>query len=184
MLEARTAAAAKPASDRAATAATPAASRAKVTNDPIRARASGNSRQGRRLRDLYAAYMVALGHPAGPTTHAAVLAACELLVAAENARAALLAGDGDVDQVVRLENLAARAVRRLGLRPTNAKPPAPTLADYLQSLPPDAGDAPDEPENSGGEPARASSEPGTTEAAPGTETAPASTARVPGGDPP
>jgi hypothetical protein len=133
MLEARTAAAAKPALDRTAPAVTPAASRAKVTNDPIRARASGNSRQGRRLRDLYAAYMVALGHPAGPTTHAAVLAACELLVAAENARAALLAGNGDVDQVVRLENLAARAVRRLGIKPGGNQAPYIPLRDRLMA---------------------------------------------------
>jgi hypothetical protein len=130
MLEGHTTAAAKPTLDRTAVAIKPAASRAKVTNDPIRARASGNSRQGRRLRDLYAAYMVALGHPAGPTTHAAVLAACELLVAAENARAALLAGRGDVDQVVRLENLAARAVRRLGLKPGGNAPHVP-LRDRL-----------------------------------------------------
>jgi hypothetical protein len=132
MLETRTAAAAKPALDRAGPAVPPAASRAKVTNDPVRARASGNSRQGRRLRDLYAAFTAQLGHPVDPTTAAAVLAACELLVAAENARAALLAGRGDVDQVVRLENLAARAVRRLGLRPGGKAPHVP-LRDRMMA---------------------------------------------------
>jgi hypothetical protein len=92
-------------------------------------------------------------------------------------------GGKPADDAVRL---MARLGRMLGIIDGAAapKPPAPTLADYLQSLPPDAGDAPDEPENTGGEPARASNTPPATEAAPSAETVPASTARSPGGDPP
>ena len=61
---------------------------------------------------------------------ASILAAAGLTVAAEAARAALLAGGGDIEQVVRLENLAARAVRRLGHK-LGAVPRPPSLSGHL-----------------------------------------------------
>jgi hypothetical protein len=112
MLENRTAITTKASTNRAA-----------MTNDPL-VRADGRRPQGRRLRDLYRSYLASLGNPVdtGTGTQAAILTASELVVAAEAARTTLLAGEGDVDQVVRLENLAARALRRLGgdLRGTEA----------------------------------------------------------------
>jgi hypothetical protein len=91
--------------------------RAKTTNDPISARASLNTSQGRRVADLYRSYQRALGDPTDAVAQANVLAAAELTVAAEMARVELLAGKADVDQLVKLENLAARAIRRLGIKP-------------------------------------------------------------------
>jgi hypothetical protein len=100
----------------------------RVTNDPCRARASRNTRQGRRIADLYGAYFAALGSPMDAGTQASILGAAELVVAAEVARSQLLAGTGDIDAVIRLEGTAARALRRLGIRPGRASPP-PTLAE-------------------------------------------------------
>jgi hypothetical protein len=106
--------------------------RSRRTNRPLSA--AGNTSQGRRIRDLYRAYAGALGNPDDPGTQAQLLAAVELAVAAETARAALLAGRGDVDQVIRLENLSARALRRLGL---GGRREAPS-ADFSTLLPDDA----------------------------------------------
>jgi hypothetical protein len=120
---------------RTAAATNPLLNRAAITNDPLRVRADGRTPQGRRIRDLYRDYSNALGKPAESAIQAAVLAAAELMVAAEAARAALLAGAGDIEQVVRLENLAARAVRRLGIRP-GAAPKPPSIRDYVRGLEP------------------------------------------------
>jgi hypothetical protein len=100
--------------------------RAKLTNSPLRVRAHGWTAHGRRLRDLYLDYWAKIGNPTDPATQALCLAASELVVAAEAARARLLAGEGDaalLDQVIRLENLSARAVRRLGIKPVTAASP-------------------------------------------------------------
>ena len=43
----------------------------------------------------------------------------------------MLAGQGDVEQLVRLENLASRAVRRLGIDFKAAPPKASGVAGYL-----------------------------------------------------
>jgi hypothetical protein len=91
--------------------------RAKITNNPMSVRASLNTSQGRRVADLYRSYLRAMGDPAGTVAQANVLAAAELAVAAEMARVDLLAGKADVDQLVKLENLAARATKRLGIKP-------------------------------------------------------------------
>jgi hypothetical protein len=99
---------------RAAAATNPLLNRAAVTNDPLRVRADGRTPQGKRIRDLYRSYWEAIGRPSNPAIQAAVLAASELMVAAEGARAQFLAGRGDVEQIVRLENLALRAVRAWG----------------------------------------------------------------------
>lgn len=81
------------------------------------------------MRDLFTAYLIAMGH-ADDVSRAQALAAAELMVAAENARTKLLAGQGDIEQIVRLENLANRAVRRLGLKHSDATP-QPTIREVL-----------------------------------------------------
>jgi len=103
--------------------------RSKITNDPIRAQRHGRGAAGRRIRDLFRSYVTQLGNPEDAATQAGVLAAAELIVAAEVARADLLAGRGDLNAVVRIENLSARALRRLGLGKPAPKPTGPTLAD-------------------------------------------------------
>jgi hypothetical protein len=99
----------------------------------MRARASGRTSGGRRVRDLYRAYLAGVSNP-DDACRAQVLAAAELMVAAENARAELLAGAADIEQIVRLENLANRAVKRLGLKPTAAS--QPSLSEYLAAKAP------------------------------------------------
>jgi hypothetical protein len=106
-----------------------------MTNDPLRVRADGRTPQGRRIRDLFRAWHIGMGQPSDPTVQALVLTAAELTVAAETARAALLAGTGDIDAVVRLENLASRSVRKLGIKP-GAHPKPPTIREYIASLSP------------------------------------------------
>jgi hypothetical protein len=102
--------------------------RSAVTNGPMR-RTSGNTAAGRRVRDLYRAFLQHMTNPADTIAQANALNAAELTVAAENARTKLLAGQGDIEQIVRLENLANRAVRRLGIKPGTA--PALTIRDRL-----------------------------------------------------
>jgi hypothetical protein len=117
--------------NRTVPASNPLLNRAALTNDPLRVRADGRTPQGRRTRDLYRSYFDAIGRPGNPAIQASVLAAAELMVAAERARAEFLAGRGDVEQIVRLENLAARSVRRLGIKAGAAVAPPPTPAEYL-----------------------------------------------------
>jgi hypothetical protein len=104
--------------------------RAKTTNDPA-SRANLNTANGRRVADLYRSYLRAMGDPTDAIAQANVLAAAELTVAAETARVQLLAGKADVDQLVKLENLAARAIRRLGIKPGATAAAGPTFADFL-----------------------------------------------------
>jgi hypothetical protein len=128
MLEAAT----KSSAGRSASATAPPTSRSATTNKPLR-RANGNTAAGRRVRDLYRAFMAHLGNPGDTIVQANVLNAAELTAAAENERAKLLAGDGDVEQIIRLENLASRAVRRLGVQPSAARPGA-KLDEHLARL--------------------------------------------------
>lgn len=117
MLQTHRATAAKPARQGRRTYTHPASTRAKVTNKPL-SRANGNTSSGRRVRDLFRAYLAAVGNPASDVIKAQVLAAAELVTAAENARTQLLADPTmDIEQIIRLENLANRAVRRLGIKP-------------------------------------------------------------------
>jgi hypothetical protein len=131
MLENRAATAPMPPRQRSAVEGKSLTNRSATTNDPMRARASGRTSGGRRVRDLYRCYLAGMNNP-DDACRAQVLAAAELTVAAENARAELLAGQGDIEQIVRLENLANRAVKRLGKR-TEA-PQGPTLAEHLAKL--------------------------------------------------
>ena len=102
--------------------------RSRTTNSPLK-RVNRKTAQGRRVADLFGAYLAALGNPQDAITQANALTAAELKTAAEDARKALLDGKGDGDQLVRLENLAFRAERKLGLKgAVTAK--TPTLAEY------------------------------------------------------
>jgi hypothetical protein len=66
-----------------------------------------------------------------PDKQRAAIAAAELQVLAEEARAAALkSGAPDLDQVVRVQGAADRAVRRLGIKP-GPPPPQPTIREVL-----------------------------------------------------
>jgi hypothetical protein len=103
--------------------------RSRLTNNPHAGRTSRNTARGRRIADLTRSFLRAMGEPTDAVLQAGALAAAELLVASEEARAQLLAGAGDVDQVVRLQNLAERAARKLGIKPAGKA--APSLAEHL-----------------------------------------------------
>jgi hypothetical protein len=96
--------------------AIPAKLLSKTTNRPLKGRVDRNTAKGRRVADLFHAYLNALGSPTDAIVQSNALTAAELKVAAEEARKALLDGNGDAEQLVRLENLAHRAERRLGIK--------------------------------------------------------------------
>jgi len=88
----------------------------------------------RRVRDLTSAFSAELqgDAPLSVTQEAAVRKAAGLLSAAEDLRARALRGDPvDMPALVKLENLADRAVRALHRK--RARPPAPSLGEYLRS---------------------------------------------------
>ena len=122
----------------------PTHNRAATTNDPMRARTNGRTSAGRRVRDLFTAYLAAMGR-IDDIARAQALAAAELTAAAENARTKLLAGQGDIEQIVRLENLANRAVRRLGIKPGAEAPYVPLRERLLAQV--EAATAAEEAEN-------------------------------------
>lgn len=107
--------------------------RAKTSNNPL-SRINGNTRRGRRFSDLLRSYLRAMGSPVEANRQADAIAAAELKCAAEDLRARLLAGPNaglaDLEQIIRLENAADRAVRKLGLRPAG-KAAAP-VESYLE----------------------------------------------------
>jgi hypothetical protein len=104
--------------------------RSKTTSDPMGVRANGNTKRGRRIRDLFRALLDRIGCPDDVLARADVLRAAELKVAAEDLRARVLAGQPcEPNELVRLENLADRAARRLSkYGPAKTKTP---LAKYL-----------------------------------------------------
>ena len=122
--------------------------RSRATNDPLYlAHDHTGRRQSRRRRDLVRMYIAALG-PDAATDLALVTVrkAAELTVAAEAARAAVLAGGccaADLDMLVKLEGEARRAVRALGLKVETPKraeassplPWSPLRARITASLP-------------------------------------------------
>ena len=77
-----------------------------------------------------------MGNPADALAQANALAAAELKVAAEEARAKLLAG-GDIepDQVVKLEGAAARAERKLGIVHRAPEVRGMTLGEVSRQVP-------------------------------------------------
>ena len=111
-----------------ALAPTPSKVRSKITNDP--SQRHGRSAEARRVKDLFAAYIAALGGPNDPPTMALVLSAAEAVTIAETARAHHIAGKGDLTLVVRAEGTAARALRRIGM---NKIVPTPRKS-FIESL--------------------------------------------------
>lgn len=108
--------------------------RARRTNNPF-ASIETNTARGRRISDLVRAYLRALGNPTNIEHQAAIIAAAELQVLAEEARTTALrdAGRADLDQVLRLQGVADRALRRLNIvdQTRRSAVAGPTLAEYL-----------------------------------------------------
>jgi hypothetical protein len=110
--------------------------RSRSTNDPEYLPKQPTPRaQDRRRRDLVLAFMGALGGPevVSPVVAMQVRRAAELVTAVEMTRANMLRGvPTDMLALVRLEGVAARAVRALGLRlepaPSKTTPPGLRLA--------------------------------------------------------
>jgi hypothetical protein len=159
----RTAAADIPPRRRSLVGERPKQQRGRRTNDPL-ATVNLNTAQGRRVADLTRAYLAALGGPVEIDRQAAVVAAAELQVLAEEARAAALreGASADLDRVVRMQGAADRALRRLGIKP-GAQPKTQSLAEYLASRaaaspvaqpPRDAAEAPSATETPHGAPQR------------------------------
>jgi hypothetical protein len=109
--------------------------RSAATNRPS-SRWQLKTARGRRCRDLFKGYMSQLNNPTDDPTVALVVAAAESIVLAEDARQACLAGMTGVNAelMIRCENSAARALRRLGLN--RAAPPAPrkSFAEKMAAL--------------------------------------------------
>jgi hypothetical protein len=95
--------------------------RSRVTNDAV-ANANQATAAGRRVADLYRAYINAMGNPVCALRQAEALAAAEHTQAAEAARVALRDGAGSTAEVARCERLAARAVAKLGIDQSASAP--------------------------------------------------------------
>jgi hypothetical protein len=110
----------------------PASSRSAATNRPS-SRWNANTALGRRCRDLYKGYLRALNDPTDPPTTALALAAAESVVLAEMARRECLTGLTGItaEMLIRLENVANRSLRRIGLAKAGAKPAGPNLQEFL-----------------------------------------------------
>src|SRR5262249_52322432 len=107
----------------------------RITNQPQRPVISGRTALGRRVRDLAEGFAEALG--AWPklsnTQAAAVRRAAEMIALAEQARhQALRDGVVDPDQLIRLENLAARSVKALNLDRRRREVDPPSRSDHLR----------------------------------------------------
>jgi hypothetical protein len=117
----------------------PANSRSRVTNRPQKMAIDGRTELGRRVRDLAESFAQQLGGwPVLTDMQAAgVRRAAELGALAEQSRRDALRG-GSVDPIAlsRIEGVADRAVRRLGLPSAAGKAAAPPdLKAYLAALP-------------------------------------------------
>ena len=110
MLENRLAAIAAPSISRTRVDELPSRQRARRTNDPL-AEIGTNTARGRRVADLVRAYLRALGNPANIEQQAAVIAAAELQVLAEEARGAALKETGRADSI-RSSACRARLIAR------------------------------------------------------------------------
>lgn len=100
---------------------------------PKRARVDGRRREARRLRELISGLMQQLnsGADASPLLLERVHRAAELCLLAEKSRALAMRHGGDLNSVIRLENVAARALKLLAIPPAR-KDRAPGLQEYLQ----------------------------------------------------
>jgi hypothetical protein len=123
--------------ERSVTVERPRNQRSRVSNRPQRMVVSARTAAGRRLRDLADAYAQVLGGWAGlsDVQAANVRKAAELTALAEQARAdALRNGCNDPAALTRLEHLADKAVRRLGVDKRREPERGPDLKTYLDSL--------------------------------------------------
>jgi hypothetical protein len=93
------------------------------------------SRAGRRAAQLMRQLEAALGDDITEGQRLAVSRAAVMTAIAEDARVRKLNGATDItlDDLVRLDRVAAHAVRQLGITAAPAKPSGPTLADYLST---------------------------------------------------
>jgi hypothetical protein len=106
----------------------------------------GRTIGARRARELAKGFAAELGGTIAATQRLAIERAAQLVALSENARVRRLAGDQTVtlEDVVRVDNAAGRAVRALGIKP-GAGPKRQTLAEYVaarQARPPVASPAP------------------------------------------
>ena len=110
----------RPAANRHGSASPPPASRSRSTNSPAFLPKQPLSRRAldRRRKDLVSSFLAALGPDAvNGLTAVMVRRAAELTTAAEMARAGMLNGVAtDMLALIRLEGVASRAVRALGLK--------------------------------------------------------------------
>jgi hypothetical protein len=122
------------ASQRPAISRRPTSNRSCLTNRPRKMVISARTALGRRMKDLAEGYALRLGGWSALTVGqaAAVRQAAELACLAEQARAYALR-NGCVDPVglARLEGVAARAERRLGLPRETRGPTTPSFKEYL-----------------------------------------------------
>jgi hypothetical protein len=93
----------------------------------------GRTVAARRATRLAKGFEAELGGVLTATQRVAVERAAALTALAEDAKARRLSGDMAItlEDVVRTDNAAARAVRQLGIRPASPAPAPPTLAQYL-----------------------------------------------------
>jgi hypothetical protein len=105
------------------------APRSRKTRDPLFG-INGNTKRGRRVRDLAREFFRRLGdRAADPLWQAAAVEAAEFKELVEHALAESRAtGKIDHDQLVRLKNLASRAERWLGLEVERKQEPMPVLS--------------------------------------------------------
>ena len=97
-------------------------------------RLDGRTRQARRLRELINWLIEETGGTASasPAQLERIHRTAQLVLLAEQSRERALRSDGDLESVVRIENLAARTLR--SLRVTVPKRSSkPSLAEYLAS---------------------------------------------------
>jgi hypothetical protein len=111
--------------------------RSKITSRPRKPVIAATSTYGKRLRDLMELYAEALGgwSKLSDITAANVRKAAELTALAERARHEALrngVGIDQWDQLIRLENLAARSVKALGLDQRRREQTGPTLEEYVR----------------------------------------------------
>jgi hypothetical protein len=94
----------------------------------------GRTRAAARARKLAADFEAQIGGTITTAMRIAIERAATLVVVAEDSRARRLSGDSTVllDDLVRIDRLAAQAVRNLGIN-VEKKPQRQTLADYLRA---------------------------------------------------
>jgi len=97
-----------------------------------RVRIDGRTITARRIRELTAQYLTALGD-VSPDQRERCERAAQLVALAEDVRRKALAGRSvSLEDVIRVENAADRARRAIGLPDGNAEPEPVTIADYLR----------------------------------------------------